>query len=276
MNHNKKPIVSWYKNFDPTIDYSWVNLLTEVNIINTKKFTKEFLDICLSNKHRIFLHVYINGMGQTPFEPNIQTVKYMFEGLKYLVNNGFPIKQILVCINPILPNDNGLKAMKLLLRVLTEYKELRLRWVRTQILSYKDVSDLTSEFKSNSLKIKNQYKFGGKSVISNDNILKRISELKPLYQYLFKTESFYKEYYKVLDQYKSIINIDSGDEYSIGVRELTAFGYNNIWVNSDGSKDKIIKYENNNKFKPIVNIISRGGSKTFRCKNRCKLCPYLN
>ena len=24
-----------------------------------------------------------------------------------------------------------------------------------------------------------------------------------------------------------------------------------------------------------VNIISNGGSKTIRCKNRCKLCPYL-
>lgn len=272
----KKPVVSYYKNYDPTLTYEWVQKLTDINIINTKKFTQEFCDIILQNKHRIFLHVTLTGMGQTPFEPNISTVKSTFEYLKYLVNNGFPVNQILIIINPILSNDNGLKALKLLLRVLTEYKELRLRWVRTNLLLYKTVSDLyDSKFKQDKKMLKYSKDFGGKYIISNNNILNRMVELKPILPYLFKQDSFYREYYKLIDSYKTIINIDSGDMGLISVRELQAFGYNNIWTDEHGNKSNIITYENNNKFKPNVNIISKGGSKTIRCKNRCKLCPYL-
>lgn len=276
MNIKKKPIVSYYKNFDPTLSYEWINKLTEINIINTKVLNQEFCDIVLQNKNKIFLHVTISGMGKTPFEPNIPSVKTTFDYLKYLVNNGFPINQILIIINPILPNDNGLKALKLLLKVLTEYRELRLRWVRTNLLTYKTVADLyDSKFKQDKKNLKYYKEFGGKYIISNNNILNRMSELKPVLPYLFKQDSFYKEYYKLLDQYRSIINIDAGDMGTISVRELQPFGYNNIWTDENNIKTKIIDYEKNNKFKPIVNIISKGGSKTIRCKNRCKLCPYI-
>lgn len=276
MNIKKKPIVSYYKNFDPTLSYEWINKLTEINILNTKVLNQEFCDIVLQNKNKIFLHVTISGMGKTPFEPNIPSVKTTFDYLKYLVNNGFPINQILIIINPILPNDNGLKALKLLLKVLTEYRELRLRWVRTNLLTYKTVADLyDSKFKQDKKNLKYYKEFGGKYIISNNNILNRMSELKPVLPYLFKQDSFYKEYYKLLDQYRSIINIDAGDMGTISVRELQPFGYNNIWTDENNIKTKIIDYEKNNKFKPIVNIISKGGSKTIRCKNRCKLCPYI-
>lgn len=274
--NKQKPIVSYYKNFDPSLNYEWVNKLTEINIINTKKLNKELCDVFLTNKNKIFLHVNISGMGQTPFEPNIPSVKTTFDYLKYLVNNGFPINQILIVINPILSNDNGLKALKLLLKVLTEYKELRLRWIRTNLLLYKNVSDLyDSKFKQDKKLLKFSNNFGGKFIISNTNILNRITELKPIINYLFKQESFYKEYYLLLQKYKSIINIDAGDMGLISVRELQPFGYNNLWIDEFGNKSKIITYENNNKYKPQVNIISNGGSKTIRCKNRCKLCPYL-
>ena len=258
------------------MSYEWINKLTEINIINTKVLNQEFCDIALQNKNKIFLHVTISGMGKTPFEPNIPSVKTTFDYLKYLVNNGFPINQILIIINPILPNDNGLKALKLLLKVLTEYRELRLRWVRTNLLTYKTVADLyDSKFKQDKKNLKYYKEFGGKYIISNNNILNRMSELKPVLPYLFKQDSFYKEYYKLLDQYRSIINIDAGDMGTISVRELQPFGYNNIWTDENNIKTKIIDYEKNNKFKPIVNIISKGGSKTIRCKNRCKLCPYI-
>lgn len=272
----RKPIVSYYKNFDPSLDYTWIDKMTDINIINTRNLNQQLCDVFLANKHRIFIHLYLSGMGKTPFEPNIPSVKTIFEYLKYLVRNGFPINQILIVINPILPNDNGLKALKLLLKVLTEYKELRLRWVRTNLLTYKTVADLYgSPMKKDKSYIKYAKDFGGKYIISNNNILSRSSELKPILPYLFKQDSFSKEYYKFLNDYKAIINIDSGDMPTISVRELQPFGYSNLWTDENGNKSKIITYENNNKYKPQVNIISRGGSKTIRCKNRCKLCPYL-
>lgn len=270
----KKPIVSWYKNFDPCNDTSsWQTRLTDINIINTRNLTDDFVEFCASNKNKIFLHVYISGMGNTAFEPKIPTVKQIFLQVMKLLEKGFPQKQILIVINPILSNDNGLKALKLLLRILTEFKGLKLRWLRMNLLHYKPVESLIPKEK---LKVNNQFKFGGKFVIANDNILKRTSEIKQVMPYLFKQDAFYREYNNLIIKYKSIINIDSGDEYSIGIRELMAFGYNNVWEHKNGIKTNIITYENNNRFKPNVNILSKGGTKTFRCLNRCKLCPYIN
>lgn len=272
---NKKPTISWYKNYDPTSDNSWQDKLTEVNIINTKKFTSDFVQFCLNNKHRIFLHCYISGMGQTAFEPNIPSVKHTIEHIKMLVDNGFPQRQILIVISPIVSNDNGLKALKLMLRLFTEFRELRLRWMRFELLQYQSVGQLQPKFKAHQTAFKNKDMFDGKYVLKNPNILMRSLELRKVRQYLFKQDSFYREYYGILDKYRTIINIDAGDEYHIGVRELQAFGYTNQWINPDGTKEKLINYENNNRFKPILNIISKNGEKTIRCKNKCVLCPHL-
>jgi hypothetical protein len=249
-----KPIVSYYRSGDPTSNFDWVSSLTEINIINTKKITDEFIDICLKNKHRIFLHFVITGMGQTTFEPNIPSVKNSFFQLKKLINSGFPQKQILVVVNPIIQNENGLKALKLLLKVFTEFKELRLRFIRFGLLQIANG--------------KNEVKLG----FANPNIDDRVGELKSLMPYLKQTQEFYREYSELLKEYSSIISIDNGIEALIGIKELMAFGLKNEWFNSDGTRDKIIHYENGNKYKPMVNIISKKFA--TRCSNRCKLCPW--
>lgn len=249
-----KPVVSYWKSGDPCkkIDI-WRNKLTDINIINTKTLTDEFIDICLIEKHRIFLHVNITGMGQTIFEPHVPSVKNIFLQLKKLISNGFPQKQILVCVNPILPNDNGLNALKLLLRIFTEFKPLRLRFIRFNVLNYFQLDN-------------------GNFVVANKNITSRPST-KNIMCYLSKNASFFKDYYKLIDSYQSIISVDKGDEPLIGVRELLVFGYKNEWINIDGSREKIINYEKNNKYKPIVNLLS--SNKAVRCSNRCLLCPYM-
>lgn len=241
-------IVSYYKSGNPTLKYDWVSKLTDINIIRTKVLTDEFINVCLTHKNKIFLHIEISGMGQTIFEPKIPTVKFMFDSIAKLVNAGFPQKQILVIISPILQNENGLKALKLLLRVFTEFKPLRLRFIRFSLLQYKQLEN-------------NNF------VIKNDNITKR-DAIKGQMMYLTKSASFFKEYYDLTNKYASICTVDSGQEQLIGIRELMAFGHNN--KNDDGTP--IIRYENNNKWKPILNIISV--SRPTRCSNRCLLCPF--
>lgn len=263
--NRKKPIISYYKTGDPTLNYSWVSSLTDINIIQTKSITDDFIKVCIENKNRIFIHLVITGMGKTVFEPNIQSVKTTFLQLRKLIDLGFPEKQILVIVNPILPNDNGLRALELLLRVFTEFKMLRLRYVRFNILTYKSVNDGKD---SSPHYIKQEKE---KFVVANDNILKRQST-KQIMPYLIKTSSFFKDYFKLLKKYETIISIDNSIEPLIGVRELMPFGYNNSWLNEDGSNDKLIHYENGNKFKPIVNIISN--KNPVRCANRCLLCYH--
>ena len=274
MLQKKKPIVSWYKNFDPTIDYYWVNQLTDINIINTRNITDDFIRVCLENKNRIFLHIYISGMGGTAFEPKIPTVKFMFFQIRKLIDMGFSQKQIIIVIDPVLSNDNGLKALELLLKLLTEFRLLKLRWIRMNLLTYRSVDSL---MKTEKTKQKARHLFSGKYIPANDNILKRTSELNRVKQYLFKWEGFYKAYYDLQKKYSTIINLDAGDEPIIGSRHLLAFGYNNIWIDENGNKSNIITYENNNKYKPQVKTISRGSVLPLkRCLNRCILCPYVN
>jgi len=248
----QKPIVSYYKSGDPCLNINeWLNKLTEINIINTKHLSDDFLEICIQEKHRIFIHLNITGMGRTIFEPNIPTVKETFHQLKKLIDKGFPQKQILVVVNPIISNENGLKALKLLLRVFSEYRPLRLRNVRFNVIQYK--------------KVENIY------VLGNSNITSRPS-LKHVLPFLNRNEMFYTDYYKLINDYQSIITVDKGDEALIGIKELIVFGYRNEWIYADGTRDKIIFYEKNNKHKPIVNIISK--SFPIRCENRCLLCPW--
>jgi len=251
-----KPVVSWWKSGDPCLYISkWRNKLTEINVIETKHLSDEFIQICIEEKHSIFLHVNITGMGKTIFEPKIPTVKETFFQIKKLIDLGFPQKQILVCVDPILPNDNGLNALKLLLKVFTEYRVLRLRNVRFNVLHYKEIESTSNK----------------KYTIANQNITSRQST-KGIMQYLTSSPTFFKDYYKLIDQYKTIISVDHSIEAKVGIRELIVFGYKNEWINTDGSREKIIEYEKGNKFKPLLNVIS--DKNPIRCQNRCLLCAH--
>ncbi len=248
-----KPIVSYWASGDPCLKIQiWRNKLTEVNVFNTKTLTDEFIQICILEKHRIFLHVNITGMGRTTFEPAIPTVRQTFFQIKKLISLGFPQKQILILVNPVLPNENGLNALKLLLRVFTEFKPLRLRFVRLSVLYYRQLEN-------------NNF------VVGNNNILKRDST-KLIMLYLTNNQGFFKDYYKLIEDYQSIISVDKGDEYLIGIRELLPFGFKNEWIDSDCKRHKLITYENNNRFKPVLNLLSN--SSAVRCANRCLLCPH--
>jgi hypothetical protein len=260
-----KPIVSWWKSGDPTVSYNWVMHMTDINVINTKHLTDDFVKLCLRERDRIYLHVNITGQGGTVLEPNIPSVRATFMKLAELIHAGFPAKQILVVVNPVLPNDNGMRALELLLRVFTEFRVLRLRKVRLTVLSYRYADDSPQPA---------YLKSAGKSqkyMVANNNINKRQST-RSIMKYLTKTESFFKDYYKLLNKYQGIITVDKGLESLIGVRELLPFSINNSWTEADGTLSKIIEYEKGSRFKPIVNVIS--ATNPIRCSNQCKLCPW--
>ena len=260
---NPKPIVSYFPGNDAT--KQWEHNLTEVNVIRTKVLTPDFVQWCIVNKNKVFLHIVISGMGKTQFEPNIPTVKIMFEYLKILISNGFPQKQILIIIDPIVQNNNGLKALQLLLKLFTEYRDLRLRFIRFNTLKYR------KSVESDRTKVFNQYTEKTSYVVSNPNITRRF-EFKKIAIFLRHDSNFYKELIILKRKYENIISIDHDTEPLIGVRELMAFGYNNSWNYPDGRVDKIIHYKDGNKFKPIVNELSS----TYRCSNRCLLCTFRN
>lgn len=251
----KKPIISYWKETDPTRKNLDVlrSRLTEVNIIRTKRLTPEFNQFCIENKDRLYLHIVINGMGKTLLEPNIPSVRDMFVLIRSLIDNGFPNNKILIIVDPVLPNINGINAIKFLLRLFTEFSFLRLRRIKFKLLPfYKDKS--------------------AKYQLANKNISTRKYSMVNANMFLqHHGYEFFNQYNKLKQQYVDIIEINDESEPIIGVRELLTFGLNNSWKNEDGTISKLIEYENNNVQKPIVNIIS--GKNNSRCSNRCLLCP---
>lgn len=277
---SKKPVISYFKNGDPTFNYDWVTKLTDINIVHTKKLDDTFNNILLQQKNKIFLHLTINGMGETMLEPEIPSVRKTFLLLKKLIDSGFPHTQILVIVNPIIPNTNGLGAIKLLLRVFTEFRGLRLRYVRFSLLSYtrKTIKKESPRHINGPTITTEEY------TVANYHINKRLKDEHKLI--VNRDASFFKQYYKLINQYKTIIYVDTGNDALIGTRELKPFGYLNDWKNPiTGQIEQLILYDKTysktNKNKPIsLNIISKQDvlSPTNivvrQCHNKCVLCPY--
>lgn len=247
----QRPVVSYWRCGDIDLNYSNIsNKMTEINVLTTRVVSDKLIEFCANNQKSIYLHIVVNGMAGTAFEPNIPPVAVMFGQIQKLLKV-FPKRQILVICDPVIPNPNGLKAIELLLRLFSEYK-LKLTYMRFTLLSYANIER------------------AGKAVdvIANRNISKRITPA--LAQYVEKDPGFFRDYYLLVAKYKSIIHVDNGMESLIGVRELLPFGYRNEWIDGNGQRSKLVEYENNNRNKPITNVISENK----RCHFGCVLCPF--
>ncbi len=270
----RKPTCGWWLVGSPAIKLEQIgeagfNQLLNKNtftVINTKHLTERFVNFCITNKHRVFLHLNISGMNGSVLEPNIPSVKSTIELLSSLFNKGFPVKQVLIILNPILPNMNSIKAIELFLKLFAQFeisRKYRIRNVRLQLLTYKQNHNANFPPKT----------ANGSTPMSIKNpIIMYRWEVKKNWHFLAYDQRFKDALRQLITQYRGVINLDLSVEYIIGVRELNAFGYNNIWFNPETKqKEKIIYYIDNNKFKPDVNIIS---GQFKRCPNRCLLCPY--
>lgn len=100
---------------DAGLDFSWVNKLFNINIIITKHLTTknmEFINALIEHKDKIILHVTCTGFGGTKMEPNVPTPEQVYNGVKLLIACGFPIEQIVLRTDPIIPTTKGLEKVK--------------------------------------------------------------------------------------------------------------------------------------------------------------------
>lgn len=113
---------------DPSLDFSWVNKLYDVNIIITKCLTDKLIKKVIENKERVILHITCTGMGGTKIEPNVYDYLKTYEQTKKLINEGFPVEQIVLRIDPIVPNKQGLKIVKKVLDLFIDTGIKRVRY----------------------------------------------------------------------------------------------------------------------------------------------------
>ena len=92
---------------DPALNKTWLDNLHAVKfaIVISKGADAAFEKDLLDHKDKIIYHATCTGLGGTAIEPGAPTVVEKFEHLKRIINRGFPVSQIVVRIDPLLPYD---------------------------------------------------------------------------------------------------------------------------------------------------------------------------
>lgn len=128
---------------DPAFNLDIFDRLYQGNIIISKNLTNKLIEKLLEHKDTCVLHITATGMGGSKIEPFVPTIEKTRKQLWCLIEGGFPIEQIVLRIDPIVPTNKGLLTAK---NVLTLFSDLGIKRVRISFLDmYKHVKDRFDE-----------------------------------------------------------------------------------------------------------------------------------
>lgn len=135
---------------DAGIDFSWHEKLLKNDsyagaILITKApsnsiFQAKALDLI---KHKpAIVHAGITGWGQTPMEPVAKNAETSLRSLRTFIDNGFPARNIVIRIDPIIPSPEGIKRAQ---HVVTLASEIVPDIERIRISIYDDYHNSRAE-----------------------------------------------------------------------------------------------------------------------------------
>lgn len=116
---------------DAGIDFSWVDKLLDSNIIISKYLNDSLINKLIDYKDRIILHMTCTGYGETIIEPNVHNLMWTHQQALKLIDMGFPIKQIVLRLDPIIPTQKGISTAD---GVLDCFKDTGIKRVRYSFL----------------------------------------------------------------------------------------------------------------------------------------------
>ena len=117
--------------------------LYEGNIIISKRLTDKLIEKLVENKDKCLLHLTVTGMGSSRVEPFVPTVEQTFEKFRKLIESGFPVNQVVLRIDPIIPTEKGTDKVN---KVLDTFKGQGIKRVRFSVLDmYKHVKERFAE-----------------------------------------------------------------------------------------------------------------------------------
>ena len=104
---------------DAGLDLSWEGKLNQVDgaIVITKRITSDFFDAALAHREKLIVHTTITGNGGTALEPNVPIFSQSFASVGALVKSGFPQKQVVIRIDPIIPDEQHIAEALQVFRV---------------------------------------------------------------------------------------------------------------------------------------------------------------
>ena len=97
--------------------------LYKANIIITKRLTDELIEKLIEHKEKIILHLTCTGMGGTRIEPFVPKLQDTYKKFLKLIEGGFPVSQVVLRVDPIVPTKKGLLTAMSVLKGL-EYIDL--------------------------------------------------------------------------------------------------------------------------------------------------------
>ena len=105
---------------DPGLHWKMIKKLRSSNIIITKHLEDpEFRKWLIDHQRCIILHATITGWGGSSVEPGVPSMVDSFKYLMELIDAGFPMRQVVIRIDPIIPNDLGIENLKKVLSLAT-------------------------------------------------------------------------------------------------------------------------------------------------------------
>lgn len=118
---------------DASLDISWADKMQSVSaaIIITKSITPLCSEKLMEYKDKCILHATITGYGGTVLEPNVPCWREELSRIKALTDEGFPLEQVTVRVDPIIPTAKGIKTAH---EVLAEAALIGFRRFRVSII----------------------------------------------------------------------------------------------------------------------------------------------
>lgn len=145
---DKSQFIGITETSDPCFHLDLFDNLYTANIIITKNLSNKLIDKLVENKDKCILHMTTTGMGGSKIEPFVPTPERTLEQVKTLIERGFPTKQIVLRVDPIIPTEKGVNTA---LDVLTLFHETGVERVR---ISFLDMYNHTKErFISNNVRL---------------------------------------------------------------------------------------------------------------------------
>ena len=128
---------------DPFSNLEIFDNLYRANIIVTKRLTTKLIDKLIENKNKCILHLTCTGMGGSKLEPMVPTKEETFNKFNELIEKGFPVKQVVLRIDPIIPTNKGILTALEVIRLFKNSGITRLRYSSFDM--YKHVSERFKE-----------------------------------------------------------------------------------------------------------------------------------
>ena len=121
---------------DAGLDFSWFDKLSTVDgaILITKNVNNSFIEKVLTATKPLIVHATCTGLGGTSIEPAVPSYTQQLNGVKSLIERGFPKDHIVLRIDPIIPRPEYLSKIKQVLDTAFELGLLPNMRVRISLL----------------------------------------------------------------------------------------------------------------------------------------------